>query len=90
MQDEIKKQSALKTIKQLGVKDRFIFETKTPFLLAIKELEKIALQESPLEMISCLFHSYARLKSAIVDHHKGKVELEAMDDVLPLTIYCVT
>ncbi len=43
MQDEIKKQSALKTIKQLGVKDRFIFETKTPFLLAIKELEKIAL-----------------------------------------------
>ena len=32
---------------------------------------------------------YAALKSEVVDRHKGKVELEAMDDVLPLSIYCV-
>jgi hypothetical protein len=31
----------------------------------------------------------ACLKTEVVDHHKGKVELEAMDDVLPLFIYCV-
>lgn len=24
-----------------------------------------------------------------MDHYKGKFELNAMDDVLPLTIYCV-
>jgi len=32
---------------------------------------------------------YASLKSEVVDYHKGKFELEAMDDVLPLSIYCV-
>jgi hypothetical protein len=40
-------------------------------------------------MVSCLSLNYAALKSEVVDYHKGKVELEAMDDVLPLTIYCV-
>ena len=29
------------------------------------------------------------MKAAIVDFYKGKFELSAMDDVLPLTIYCV-
>ncbi len=29
------------------------------------------------------------MKTAIVDHWKGKVELNTMDDVLPLTIYCM-
>lgn len=40
-------------------------------------------------MVTCLSHSFASLKSEVVDFHKGKVELESMDDVLPLTIYCV-
>jgi len=29
------------------------------------------------------------MKTAIVDHWKGKIELSTMDDVLPLTIYVV-
>lgn len=33
--------------------------------------------------------SFQNLKTAIVDHFKGKFELSAMDDVLPLTIYTV-
>lgn len=40
-------------------------------------------------MVSCLSHSFANLKSEVVDYHKGKFELESMDDVLPLSIYCV-
>lgn len=40
-------------------------------------------------MLTCLSLSFARLKSDVVDYHKGKFELESMDDVLPLTIYCV-
>lgn len=39
-------------------------------------------------MVTCLSLSYACLKSEVVDHYKGKFELESMDDVLPLTIYC--
>lgn len=40
-------------------------------------------------MVTCISLMYASLKSEVVDHHKGKFELEAMDDVLPLTIYCI-
>ena len=40
-------------------------------------------------MLRCLANSFARLKSEIVDYHKGRLELESMDDVLPLQIYCV-
>lgn len=40
-------------------------------------------------MVTCLSLMYASLKSEVVDHHKGKFELEAMDDVLPLSIYCI-
>lgn len=39
-------------------------------------------------MLACLSLSFARLKSEICDHHKGRVELESMDDVLPLQLYC--
>lgn len=40
-------------------------------------------------MVACLAHSHSSLKAAVVEQYKGKFELEAMDDVLPLTIYCV-
>ena len=41
-------------------------------------------------MVACLSASFGSLKSAVVEHHKGRFELESMDDVLPLTIYCVS
>ena len=41
-------------------------------------------------MISCLSSSFEKLKTTVVDHHKGKFELAAMDDVLPLSIYIVS
>ena len=40
-------------------------------------------------MVGCLSNAFGALKTAVVDHHKGKFELSAMDDVLPLTIYIV-
>lgn len=30
------------------------------------------------------------MKTAVVDFHRGKLELSAMDDVLPLSIYVVS
>lgn len=39
-------------------------------------------------MVHCLSLWFAKLKSEVVDQHKGKVELESMDDVLPLSIFC--
>ena len=40
-------------------------------------------------MLACLSSAFAQLKSAVVDHHKGRLELQTMDDVLPLSIYMV-
>ena len=40
-------------------------------------------------MLQQLMMAYTSLKSEVVTHHKGQVELEAMDDVLPIWIYCV-
>jgi len=45
---------------------------------------------NPGEMVSCLSSSFEKLKTTVVDHHKGKLELSAMDDVLPLSIYAVS
>ena len=41
-------------------------------------------------MIGCLSGSFEKLKTAVVDHHRGKFELSTMDDVLPLSIYVVS
>ena len=61
-----------------------------PYIDAIKEIEKIESYQCPEEMIGCLSASFERLKTAVVDLHKGKFELSAMDDVLPLSIYVVS
>ena len=79
-------------LKFLSVKDKFVLETpegSKPFQAAIKEIEKIQHYDNPIEMVQCLSISFAKLKSEVVDYHKGRIELESMDDVLPLSIYCV-
>ena len=61
-----------------------------PYIDAIKEIEKIETHQCPEDMIGCLSASFERLKTAVVDQHKGKLELSTMDDVLPLSIYVVS
>ena len=61
-----------------------------PYRDAIRSLEKIQQCTTPREKLQCLNDSFSALKTAVVDYHKGKLELAAMDDVLPLTIYVVS
>lgn len=63
---------------------------RLPYIEAIREIEKIEEFTCPAEMVSCLSNSFEKLKTAVVDFHKGKIELSAMDDVLPLSIYVVS
>ncbi|CDW77121.1 UNKNOWN [Stylonychia lemnae] len=60
-----------------------------PYSEAIKCMEKIQQFSSPREKLQCISESFGQLKTTIVDHWKGKLELNAMDDVLPLSIYVV-
>ena len=71
---------------QLATDDR----SKIPYIDAIREIEKIENLENPGDMVNCLSASFEKLKTTVVDHHKGKLELSAMDDVLPLSIYVVS
>lgn len=61
----------------------------TPYANVIKIIDRIQTVQSPREKLICISEAFAGLKTVIVDHWKGKVELNTMDDVLPLTIYCV-
>lgn len=66
-----------------------MLDCSKPYQAAIREVDKIGQSENPIEMVTQLSLCFARLKSEVVDYHKGKLELESMDDVLPLSIYCV-
>lgn len=56
---------------------------------AIRDVERIQTCNNPADMLACLSASFGSLKSAVVDHSKGKYELAEMDDVLPISIYVV-
>lgn len=88
---EIKKnQSAHEAMVYLGINKKFIItDTSLPYAEAIREIEKMQACSSPREMLDCLSAAYGQLKSVAVDHHRGKLELVAMDDILPLSIYMV-
>ena len=49
--------------------------SKVPYIEAIREIERIESLDNPGEMVGCLSASFEKLKTAVVDHHKGKVEL---------------
>lgn len=60
-----------------------------PYHESIKALERISSYTSPRDKLDCVIDSFSNMKASIVDYWKGKVELQAMDDILPLTIYTV-
>ena len=64
--------------------------SQVPYRDAIRALEKMQQCVTPREKLQCLSESFGALKTAVVDFHKGKLELSAMDDILPLTIYVVS
>lgn len=44
---------------------------------------------TPREKLQAITESFGSLKTTVVEYWKGKVELNTMDDVLPLIIYIV-
>jgi len=60
-----------------------------PYREAVRCIERIKVCVTPREKLACLSECFSAMKMAVVDFHKGKLELSSMDDVLPLTIYIV-
>ena len=61
-----------------------------PYYESIKTLNKLELTTMPREKLLILRQAYSHMKTAVVDHWKGKKELLAMDDQLPLLIYVLS
>lgn len=53
-------------------------------------IEKVQELSQPREKLNNITEAFSAMKAEVVDFHQGKVELEAMDDQLPLLIYCVS
>ena len=86
----ISKESNEQSVTETGGSNAATDRKTVPYIDAIREIEKIQQYTCPVEMIGCLSASFERLKTAVVDQHKGKFELSTMDDVLPLSIYVVS
>lgn len=61
-----------------------------PFIEAIRCIERIKTVITPRDKLQCLSDSFSAMKTAVVDYHQGKLELSAMDDVLPISIYIIS
>jgi hypothetical protein len=61
-----------------------------PYAEAIKAIERIQEYTNPREKLNCVNECFTRIKTTVVDHYKGKLELETMDDILPIFIYVVS
>jgi len=62
---------------------------KLPYHESIKALERISWFTSPREKLDWVIEFFSNMKASIVDYWKGKLELQTMDDILPLIIYTV-
>ena len=61
-----------------------------PYAEAIKAIEKIQEFTNPRDKLNCINESFNRIKTTVVDHYKGKFEIETMDDILPIFIYVIS
>jgi hypothetical protein len=77
-------------MEQLEIKERLRLRGHPrPYQAAIDTMSGLSECYNPLEKLNCLFTCIASMKTAVVDYWRGKTELEAMDDLLPLQILIV-
>lgn len=86
-------------MKNLDIKKKFqllpekIFQSQEsafniiPYSKAINELNQLSQCKSPREKLDCITMMNSQMRSDILQFHDMTVELESMDDELPITIY---
>jgi hypothetical protein len=72
-----------------STRDKELNDELLPYNESIKAMERIKSFTWPREKLDWVIDFFSNMKSSIVDHWKGKVELQTMDDILPLCIYWV-
>jgi hypothetical protein len=60
---------------------------KDPYHEAKAVLARFPRLSTPLDKINCLIATVACMKSNVIDHSKAMVEIQAMDDELPILMF---
>ena len=75
----------------LGVKPQHqLAHHSQPYKAAVDCLNRIASYLSPVDKLNCVLEAVNLTRTAVLEYWKGRVELLAMDDQLPVTIYVAT
>ncbi|MCQ2816807.1 MAG: VPS9 domain-containing protein, partial [archaeon] len=76
--------------KFLEIKKKFRGTDLIPFKISIELLNKLEFEQIPKKKFEILTQSNLELRNTILDISKGKLELDSMDDELPIIIYIAT
>jgi hypothetical protein len=86
----LRSQSRAELMASLCIQPKFQLESlETPYKESLSILNKLEEFGTPVEKLNCLLTTVATMKTEVVDYWKGKEELQAMDDELPIVIYLV-
>eukprot|EP00742_Colponemidia_sp_Colp-10_P005089 GILJ01005436.1.p1 GENE.GILJ01005436.1~~GILJ01005436.1.p1 ORF type:complete len:587 (-),score=81.48 GILJ01005436.1:193-1953(-) len=65
----------------------FKSQSAVPYSEAIRSLQRLEHLYTPREKLDCIVQTFSLMRACVVDFWKGKEELVAMDDELPIFIY---
>mmetsp|Transcript_32553 Transcript_32553/g.56318 ORF Transcript_32553/g.56318 Transcript_32553/m.56318 type:complete len:177 (+) Transcript_32553:908-1438(+) len=86
----ISQRSVQDLLTALEIREKYrLPDLATPYSEAIEILKKLGSNHTPLEKLNCCLNTAASMKTAVIDYWKGREELAAMDDELPILIFVV-
>ena len=89
--EKLQSKSTQEVMDILEIKDKFRLQgTHNPYEESIEALNSLEAHHSPLEKLNSILECMTLMKTVVVDYWKGKKELEAMDDQLPVIIFIVS
>jgi hypothetical protein len=75
---------------RLLFKEKFkLADDPAPYAKPINMLRELKKKIIPLEKLNLLYEIHVALRTTVLEYSKGKEELEAMDDILPVYIFII-
>ena len=72
----------------LQVSEKFkLIRSRDPYAEAKVVLSRLNRLRTPIDKVNCLIATIACMKSCVVDYWKGSLEIQAMDDELPILMF---
>lgn len=87
-QKRLKTLNTHKLLNTLQVSQNFqLTDCPDPYSEAKTVLSRLNKMKTPIDKVNCLINTVACMKSCVVDYWKGALEIQAMDDELPILMF---